>query len=124
MTPYEEVKAEFERALGRNRMTPEAEALLEEIYQMTIQPGLVTTPWEDPGRAWVLKQVGKIARKAQAKDPDNPVSRNALAEAANHQIPLASKACRLGPQGTEEVEGADESFGPYCITFAMVPLIL
>ena len=125
MTPYEEVKAEFERNLGGTTMTSEAEALFDDIFQMTIQ-GALTGPepaWEDPGRAWVLKQVGKIARKAKAMDPDNAVSRNALAEAANHQIPLASEACKFGPQGDETVEGAEEDFGVYCITFAAIALI-
>jgi len=112
MSPYEETKAAFEKNLT-HPMTPAAEKLFDEIYQMTVEHALATTKWEGAGKAWVLRQVGKIARKAQSETPGKRVSRKALAKAANHQIPLASKACRFA-QGREP---AKKEFGIYCVVF-------
>jgi len=126
MSPYEETKCTFEANLD-SPMTPEAETLFEEIYQMTIEPALAKTKWEGDGRQWVLKQVGKIARKAQAENPGKPIERNALARAANYQIPLASKACRFGPESAKAeaavVEGVDEDFGVFCPPIFLVAIL-
>ncbi len=119
MSPYEEVKAEFKKNLT-HPMTPAAERLFDEIFQMTVEHALATTRWEGAGRVWVLKQVGKIARKAQSETPGRRITRKALAKAANRQIPLASKACRFGQTMDKDQEPAKEEFGIYCVVFAAV----
>lgn len=126
MSPYEETKSTFEANLD-SPMTPEVETLFDEIYQMTLEPALAKTKWEGEGREWVLKQVGKIARKAQAENPGKPIERNALARAANHQIPLASNACRFGPGSAQAeevaVEGVKEDFGVFCPPVFLVAIL-
>ena len=122
MSALEEMRSTFEKNLS-HPVSKEAEAVFEEIYAMTIKPALAKTNWEGEGRDWVLKQVGKIARKAQAEDPNQPISRDALARAANHRIPLASEACQFGGKTDEgDEEEAKKDFGIYCIGF--VPLII
>lgn len=118
----EEIRSTFEKNLDQP-MSGKAEEAFLEIYEMTIKPALAKTRWEGEGRDWVLKQVGKIARTAQAETPGQPISRKALAKAANHRIPLASEACRFGQKtDADDADEAKEEFGIYCIAF--VPLVI
>ena len=104
-------------------LNSETRRIFDRVFDMTIRPAIEKQgrDWSGSDREWILKQVEKIARKAQAKSQGEALDVTALRSAVNEQVPKAKVACarreRIDP---EDDAAADESFGGFCLAYVPV----